>query len=123
MQRLYSTFANGWPGKGLVVLRVAVVAFVLHHCFAQMNAWRDGLHVALAIFAGLAGLLLLAGLWTPAAATLLALFGVWSFFTHGPAWDVFLGSAIAVGLAFLGPGAYSVDARAYGRKRISIGEQ
>jgi uncharacterized membrane protein YphA (DoxX/SURF4 family) len=38
-------------------------------------------------------------------------------------WLSVLASAIAAGLAMLGPGAWSLDARLFGRKRISIGDR
>jgi uncharacterized membrane protein YphA (DoxX/SURF4 family) len=90
---------------------------------------RSSLPAALAIIAGGAGLLLLIGVWTPIAATLIALINAWYLlslpgsFRDVFLWDVFLGGSIAVSLALLGPGAYSIDAHRYGRRRISIGDR
>jgi putative oxidoreductase len=66
-----------------------------------------------------AGILLVAGLWTPIAGTSVALTEVWKMImSHGdkPLW-LMLGTAGAA-LAMLGPGLWSVDARLYGWKRL-----
>ena len=66
-----------------------------------------------------AGLLLLAGLWTPIAGVLLAIIEFWSAFPHphDPSCYILLGT-LGAALAMLGPGAWSVDARLFGWKRI-----
>jgi uncharacterized membrane protein YphA (DoxX/SURF4 family) len=68
-----------------------------------------------------AGILLLAGLWTPIAGSLVAALGIWNGITEpGNPWaNIFLGT-IGIGLALLGPGEWSVDARLFGWKRIDI---
>jgi putative oxidoreductase len=68
-----------------------------------------------------AGILLLVGLWTPIAGSLVAALGLWNGITEpGNPWaNVFLGT-IGIGLALLGPGAWSVDARLFGWKRIDV---
>ena len=122
LQRLFSTFANGWPGRGLLVLRFAVASFTLHHCLAQLDSWTSGPQVVLSGISAIAALLVVVGLWTPAAATLVAVLQAWyGISRQESSWDVFLGGAIAVAIILLGPGASSMDARIYGRKRISIG--
>jgi uncharacterized membrane protein YphA (DoxX/SURF4 family) len=66
-----------------------------------------------------AGILLLAGLWTPIAGILLAIIETWSAFTHpNDPWTYILLGAVGAGLAMLGPGAWSFDARLFGWKRI-----
>src|ERR1700743_3696723 len=74
LQRLFSTLANGWPGKGLLVLRLSLASFVVHDCIRQMAAHTEGIELTLAILYGGAGLLLMVGLWTPITASLIALF-------------------------------------------------
>jgi putative oxidoreductase len=70
-----------------------------------------------------AGLLLLAGLWTPVAGTLVAVVEVWNIFMlpKNP-WIYILLGTIGVSLAMIGPGACSIDARLFGRKHIEIPE-
>lgn len=69
--------------------------------------------------AGLAGLLIMAGLWTPAAGVLTAFAEAWIAFSS-PA-HAGVPAALAVlglSLALIGPGAWSIDARLYGRKHF-----
>jgi len=69
-----------------------------------------------------AGILLLAGLWTPIAGTLVAAIEVWKIFLvpAGSLWIYILLATLGAALALLGPGAWSVDARLFGWKRIEI---
>lgn len=68
-----------------------------------------------------AGLCLAAGLWTPIAGALAAASGVWSAFVHpgDPLARVLL-ATIGAALALVGPGAWSIDARLFGWKRIDV---
>ena len=73
MRRLYSTFAGGWPGLGLLLMRLVVGSVLLVRAGPQL--WNDpllGTTLASVPLAG-SGLLLLAGLWTPLAGTVVAL--------------------------------------------------
>ena len=68
-----------------------------------------------------AGILLLAGLWTPIAGVLLTIIQIWCAFTHPhDPWSYILLGTLGAALAMLGPGAWSVDARLFGWKRIDI---
>jgi len=68
-----------------------------------------------------AGIFLLAGLWTPVAGSLVAVFAVWNSIAQpGDPWaSIYLGT-IGIALALLGPGEWSVDARLFGWKRIDV---
>jgi uncharacterized membrane protein YphA (DoxX/SURF4 family) len=114
-------FPGGWPGAGLLLLRVAA-AFPL--MFAGSPELRGVPHSwvhATQFIAISVGVLLLAGLWTPIAGVLKAVIELWIVFSPGDAVLAhLLRAALGVGLAMLGPGAWSVDARLFGRKRIDI---
>jgi uncharacterized membrane protein YphA (DoxX/SURF4 family) len=73
------------------------------------------------VVAGLAGVFLIIGFGTPLARGLAAALELWIGLSGLNFWPSITASAIAAGLAMLGPGAWSVDARLFGRKRISIG--
>jgi putative oxidoreductase len=76
---------------------------------------------AVAVLAIAAGLLIVAGLWTPIASSLVFVFELWNAAsrTGDPFSDVLL-ATIGAALALLGPGGWSVDARLFGWKRIDI---
>ncbi|HEU4892340.1 MAG TPA: hypothetical protein VFT47_12370, partial [Vicinamibacterales bacterium] len=67
-----------------------------------------------------AGLFLLAGLWTPIAGALVAAIGIWLTFTHPDPLASVLLATIGATLALVGPGAWSIDARLFGWKRIEL---
>ncbi len=65
------------------------------------------------------GVLLLLGLWTPVAGILTALFELRSVSSRCDSlWICILLGALGLALAMIGPGAWSVDARLFGWKRI-----
>jgi putative oxidoreductase len=68
------------------------------------------------------GILLLIGLWTPVVGVLVALDAAWQAFSSpGDAAFFILVGILAAALALLGPGAWSIDARLFGWKRIAGG--
>ena len=120
MQRLFSTFPEGWPGIGLAFLRAITAMPALQHGIAGLGPAPQPLVFVQMAAAGAAALLLV-GLWTPVAGVLMAVVEVCLAFSH-PAdpWTYLLVGALGIALAMLGPGAWSVDARLFGRKRIQI---
>jgi hypothetical protein len=119
VRRLFFTFANGPPGIGLLLIRLVVGTAVLAHVVTILrNEPPLGLVLLAASFSCL-GLLLVVGFWTPVAGGLIALGALWDAFAH-PA-DRYYSVMVAVlglALALLGPGAWSVDARIFGWKRL-----
>lgn len=79
------------------------------------------LSVILQFFAAAASALLIVGLWTPIAGSLLAISELSLFFLFsGARSSHIIVAAVGAALAMIGPGAWSVDARLFGRKRIRI---
>lgn len=120
MQRLFSTFPNGWPGTGLVLIRLVAGITLIDRGVAQWSLPSIQL-TALSLLAIGAGMFLLAGLWTPVVGTLVVAFNVWNiFFIPGNLSIYILLGTLGAALAMLGPGAWSIDARLFGRKHIDI---
>jgi putative oxidoreductase len=67
----------------------------------------------------LAGVLLVAGLWTPVAGALAAIVEAWIVVSipNSTAFPAILG-VLSATLAMIGPGAWSMDAWLFGRKHI-----
>ena len=102
MQRLFVMSPAGAPGVALVLLRPALCAAVLTLPTAPAG-WLQLAPLA-------AACLLLVGVWTPrAAVALLLMMGV-----HAASHWAWL--PLPVALLLLGPGAYSLDARRFGRR-------
>jgi uncharacterized membrane protein YphA (DoxX/SURF4 family) len=119
--RLNHTYPKGWVGIGLLGLRLAegltsiVVSTTLIWNPAQPLLSAG---YALQLFGGV---LLVAGLWTPVAGPLQAAIEIWRAALTGSIGIAgVLSSAIGISLAMVGPGAWSVDARLYGRQRIDV---
>jgi len=121
VQRLFATFPEGWPGTGLVFLRAVVSIPPVQHMLAGLlTAPMPALAIPQVVAAG-AAMLLLLGLWTPIAGVLMAVAELYLSFSHPTdPWIHILLGALGAALAMLGPGAWSVDARLFGRKRIRI---
>ena len=113
-------FPNSWPGTGLLLLRLAAAIPLLVGGRSDFWGATHGTLYARCIAIGV-GSLLVAGLWTPVAGAAQAIMEIGVVFSQGGGAAVHLAlAALGVGLVMLGPGAWSVDARLFGRKRIDI---
>ena len=122
MQRLFSTFANGWPGIGLLLQRLLIAAALLHFGMSHLNGTSDFASIVLSLIGAAAGILLLIGLWTPFVGSLIAAIQMWiAFSCAGDPWTSIMLAILAATLAIIGPGAWSIDARLFGRVHIEIG--
>jgi uncharacterized membrane protein YphA (DoxX/SURF4 family) len=121
MQRLFSTFPNSAPGGGLLLLRLAVaIPLLLHGDTWGLNG-GSAAEAALRALAAACGMLLLLGAWTPVAGIVAIMMeAALVLRAVGPAALHITRAAICAALLLLGPGAWSVDARRFGRKRIDV---
>ena len=120
MQRLFSMFPLGGPGIGLLLLRVSVAA-----TFVLMLANRTGVSSFHSLFAGalVVSLCLTVGVLTPYLSFVVCVYALLNLAgTHNRVDGLMSASLIlnAAALALLGPGAYSVDARLFGRRVVVV---
>ena len=67
----------------------------------------------------LAGLLIVGGLWTPVAGVVAGILEAWIALRQSGTEPLAIALAtLGISLAMIGPGAWSLDARLYGRKQI-----
>ncbi len=111
LQKLFPAFPAGWPGLGLLLLR-ALVAFML---VTQATAAAGGWFVKVPVLT--AAILLLLGLTTPIVAVAIGLASLSLAFSND---DVVQIVGLTGAIALLGPGAFSIDARLFGRREVFI---
>ena len=120
MQRLFSTFANGWPGVGLLFQRILTAILLLRIGVTEITGAPFSSSMIPQLIGAFAGIFLLAGLWTPVVGTMIAITELWITIT-GPnnQWTSISLMTLGASVAMIGPGAWSLDARIFGRKRIA----
>ena len=127
LQRLFSTFPDGWPGFGILLLRLgAGTALICLGISRFLAALGEPVSAAGDLVAVIGGIFLLAGLWTPLMGALVAMDELWIALSvyssqREGRWIHILLALLTAGVAMLGPGAWSLDARLFGRKRFDIG--
>jgi uncharacterized membrane protein YphA (DoxX/SURF4 family) len=127
LQRLFSTFADGWPGIGLLLLRLLAGLALIYFGIIGFLGAPSLTTAALQLIGAGAGLLLLVGLWTPVVGALAGIVKVWIAFScilshSGDPWIAVMQAVLGAALAMVGPGAWSIDARLFGRKHIDIAD-
>jgi putative oxidoreductase len=119
LRRLYSTFAGGWPGIGLILIRFVVGLVLVGSAVSTVLADPPIATAVVPVLLAGAGILLMVGLYTPIVGTLVALTEICGVFTAPAQRLVYLLIAtFGAALAMLGPGVWSVDARLFGWRRI-----
>ena len=122
LQRLFSMFPNGWPGRGLLMLRIVNGGFVIHQGVLHLSASQHAsAMLPVCIVSAAAGVLLMFGIWTPIVSSLLAVLEIVMMVEGtGRSEGAMLCAAIALAVAMLGPGVWSVDAAVFGRQRLEF---
>jgi len=131
LQRLYSTFPGGWPGFALLLLRGAIGVTLIIQGAGCLLAQDSGIGAWGCLLMLVTGVALLLGFLSPIGGALAAfgavgmmflfpLPGRWNLFSNTPLGIDFLIMAIAS--ALLGPGAFSLDAFLFGRRKVIIPE-
>jgi uncharacterized membrane protein YphA (DoxX/SURF4 family) len=118
--RLFSVFPTGAPGIALLILRISMAAAILNGCLDVISPTvLPFVCLALAV----QSVLLCLGLLTPVVSIVACASALTALFVRGSADVRFLAlsSLNAVVIALLGPGAYSLDARRFGRREIFFG--
>jgi putative oxidoreductase len=121
LQRLFSTFPNGWPGIGILLQRVLTATTLFCYGIAHLRDTSQFASIVPHMFAAVAGILLLVGLWTPMVGALVAVMEMWTIFSRsGDPWISIMLAVLGATLAMIGPGAWSIDAHLFGRKHFEI---
>jgi putative oxidoreductase len=119
VQRLFSTFADGWPGLGLLIQRLVTGILLLFHGIVPLSQLSAAGPLMPQIAGAVVGLFLLVGLWTPLAGALVVVIEGWIALTGAGNELSFIVAVLGGTLALIGPGAWSIDARLFGRKHIA----
>lgn len=123
MRRLFSNFAGGWPGLGLLLLRIVAGIVLIIDGVTEVHPLQQTFLMLCGILAIGDGAILVAGLWTPLAGFLAAVVSVVDILLHlqNPRPGLLL-LAMGAGLALVGPGAFSIDAWIFGLRKIDLGK-
>jgi hypothetical protein len=119
LQRLFSTFADGWPGGGLLLQRLLTGTTLLYCGILHLGKASQFVPITPHIIGAGAGILLLVGLWTPVGGVLVTIVELWVVLSRvGDPLVPLILAILGATLAMIGPGAWSIDARLFGRKHI-----
>jgi putative oxidoreductase len=118
VQRLFTTFANGWPGLGLLIQRLVTGSALIFHGVAPLNQFSAAGPSIPQVVGAVLGLFIVAGLWTPLTGGLVAVIELWIVLSGAGNELPLILAALGGTLAMIGPGAWSIDARLFGRKHI-----
>ena len=119
LQRLFSTFADGWPGLGLLLQRLLTGTILLYCGITHLGKASQFVPITPHVIGAGAGILLLVGLWTPVGGALVTIVELWIVLSGvGDPLVPLMLAILGATLAMIGPGAWSIDARLFGRKHM-----
>ena len=117
-------FPNGWPGRGLLLLRIVSGILLINNGVTDLLGGPQWPGIIRPFLETAAAMLILVGLWTPVAGVFVVILELWSMLTRiGDLRNCIALATFGAVLAMLGPGVRSIDARLFGRKRIDIRER
>jgi hypothetical protein len=118
VQRLFSMFPTGLPGAALLLMRIVVAGILLVSTLSSesvqnISPWK-------ALLLAVTGILLCLGALTPLASAISIVVEAmyWSGCDGLKSANLALHMLVSVAVFILGPGAYSIDAKMFGRRRI-----
>jgi putative oxidoreductase len=120
VRRLFSYFPNGLQGTGLLLLRLTLVGGLFADAATRLHD-PDFSLILTAVVEGLTGALLLIGLGTPMVSILVCVLHLGMLPATRGTIELHLQlAAVGLCLALIGPGAWSIDAHLFGRRRVEI---
>jgi len=119
LQRLFSNFADGSPGGGILLLRLLAGGALIYRGIGAISAEPHTGLLVLQVVGAAVGLLILGGLWTLDTKVLAGIVELGIGLSQpGIASSALMLATVGISLAMIGPGAWSIDARLYGRKQL-----
>jgi uncharacterized membrane protein YphA (DoxX/SURF4 family) len=131
LYKLFTTFPEGWPALGLLLIRLTIAFSGFEQVLNAINRPdpQNAASWSVAVLSALVSAALVVGILTPLASCMAALMhlrdAAWSLFFSHQAMNGFSAEAgyiamTSIALLLLGPGALSLDARLFGRREIII---
>jgi len=119
MNGAYSAFPSGMAGAALLLLRISTGLVLVIGCDAAISLPTLPRYALYLLAAAIA-----AGVFTQPAAIIAAVIIALTAGTTSDAPSIALGlhALVAIALAMLGAGAFSIDARLFGRRVIHLGD-
>ena len=104
---------------GLLLQRVLAAILLVRFGIVNLTGTSFSPSMIPQVIGACVGILLLVGLWTPIVGALIAIVELWVVMTHpNDVWIPIILATLGGTCAMIGPGAWSIDARLFGRKHI-----
>jgi putative oxidoreductase len=104
---------------GLLLQRVLTAILLVRSCVISLAGVPLSPMMIPPIIGGGAAILFLIGLWTPIVGALIVIIELWVAITHvSDPWMPIVLATLGGTAAMVGPGAWSIDSRLFGRRHI-----